>query len=103
MIETLIWVVVGLSAVNLALLGVVLVRLIGKNAAGEAVQDGLRSLREDVAKSDREIRNEIRASQETTANTLVKTVGELGATQGAPYQERNRCNRHTDSVQRKAS
>lgn len=81
MIETLIWVVVGLSAANLMLLALVLARLIGKSAAWVAVQDGLRSVREEVARSDREIRNEIRTSQETTANTLVKTVGELGATQ----------------------
>ena len=83
MIQTFIWVAVGLSAIILALLGLVLMRLASmhKDNRKQTAQDELRSLREDVVRSDREIRNEIRASQETTANTLVKTVGELGATQ----------------------
>ena len=83
MVQTLIWVTVGLSVVNLALLGLTLIRLASmkKDNLKQTTHDELRSLRDAVTRSDREIRNEIRASQETTANTLVKTVAELGATQ----------------------
>ena len=83
MVQTLIWVTVGLSVVNLALLGLTLIRLASmkKDNLKQTTHDELRSLRDAVTRSDREIRNEIRASQETTANTLVKTVGELGSTQ----------------------
>lgn len=83
MVQTLIWVAVSLSAVNLLLLFLMLMRLASmrKDNSKQTAQDELRSLREQLTRSDREIRNEIRASQETTANTLVKTVGELGATQ----------------------
>ena len=81
MVQTLIWVTVGLSVVNLALLGLTLIRLASmkKDNLKQTTHDELRSLRDAVTRSDREIRNEIRASQETTANTLVKTVGELGS------------------------
>ncbi len=83
MIQIGIWCVGALSLLNLALIILALKQMtdLRKEKADQAVQDELRSLRDDVVRSDREIRNEIRASQVTTANTLVKTIGELGETQ----------------------
>ena len=83
MIQIGIWCVGALSLLNLVLIILALKRMtdLRKEKGEQAVQDELRSLRDDVARSDREIRNEIRASQVTTANTLVKTIGELGETQ----------------------
>ena len=83
MIQIGIWCVGALSLLNLVLIILALKQMtdLRKEKADQAVQDELRSLRDDVVRSDREIRNEIRASQVTTANTLVKTIGELGETQ----------------------
>ena len=83
MIQIGIWCVGALSLLNLVLIILALKRMtdLRKEKGEQAVQDELRSLRDDVARSDRELRNEIRASQVTTANTLVKTIGELGETQ----------------------
>ena len=83
MIQIGIWCVGALSAPNLVLIILALKRMtdLRKEKGEHAVQDELRSLRDDVVRSDRKIRNEIRASQVTTANTLVKTIGELGETQ----------------------
>ncbi len=78
-----IWCVGALSLLNLVLIILALKRIADsrKDKDDQTIQDELRSLRDDVARSDREIRNEIRTSQVTTANTLVKTIGELGETQ----------------------
>ena len=83
MIQIGIWFLGALSVLNLVLIILALKRMtdLRKEKGDQTVQDELRSLREDVTRSDREIRNEIRASQVTTANTLVKTIGELGETQ----------------------
>ena len=83
MIQIGIWCVGALSLLNLVLIILALRRMthIRKENGDQTVQDELRTLRDDVSRSDREIRNEIRASQATTANTLVKTIGELGETQ----------------------
>ncbi len=83
MIQIGIWFLGALSVLNLVLIVLALKRMtdLRKEKGDQTVQDELRSLREDVTRSDREIRNEIRASQVTTANTLVKTIGELGETQ----------------------
>ena len=78
-----IWCLGALSLLNLVLIILALKRIADsrKDKDDQTIQDELRSLRDDVARSDREIRNEIRTSQVTTANTLVKTIGELGETQ----------------------
>ena len=78
-----IWCVGALSLLNLVLIILALKRMADskKDKDNQTIQDELRSLRDDVSRSDREIRNEIRTSQVTTANTLVKTIGELGETQ----------------------
>ena len=83
MIQIGMWGAAALSVVNLAVLVLVLKRLASmqKDNTQQWGKDELGALRDEVSRSDREIRNEIRASQETTANTLVKTVGELGETQ----------------------
>ena len=83
MIHIGIWCVGALSLLNLVLIILALRRMthIRKENGDQTIQDELRSLRDDVTRSDREIRNEIRTSQVTTANTLVKTIGELGETQ----------------------
>ena len=82
MIQIVIWGVVGLSLCNLALLVLVLKRLtfMEKDTAKQTGQDEFRSLREEVFRSEREIRNEIRTSQETTVNTLVMNIGEFSKT-----------------------
>ncbi len=83
MIQIGIWFLGALSVLNLVLIILALKRMtdLRKEKGDQTIQDELRSLRDDVARSDREIRNEIRTSQVTTANTLVKTIGELGETQ----------------------
>ncbi len=83
MIQIGIWCVGALSLLNLVLIILTLKRMADsrKDKDDQTIQDELRSLRDDVTRSDREIRNEIRTSQVTTANTLVKTIGELGETQ----------------------
>ena len=78
-----IWCIGALSLLNLALIILALKRMSDNNKDNDdqTIKGELSSLRDDVARSDREIRNEIRTSQVTTANTLVKTIGELGETQ----------------------
>ena len=82
MSQIMIWVVVGFSVFNLVLLVLVLKQLAftKKNKSQDMVQNELRSLREEVSRSEREIRNEIRDSQGTTANTLVTNIGEFSNT-----------------------
>ncbi len=82
MIQIVIWIVVGLSVLNLVLLAIVLKRLASKkdDSVEQVGQDEFRFLREEVSRSEREIRNEIRASQETTANTLVTNISEFSKT-----------------------
>ena len=82
MVQIVIWVVAGLSAFNLVILVLVLKRLafIKTDAAEQAGQDEFQSFREEMSRSEREIRNEIRASQETTANTLMMNIGEFSKT-----------------------
>ena len=43
-------------------------------------QDELQSLHEEVSRSEREIRSEVRSTQESTASTLVVNIGELSKT-----------------------
>ncbi|MDE0187415.1 MAG: DNA recombination protein RmuC [Candidatus Poribacteria bacterium] len=80
MIETLIWVVVGLLlAVNLVL--VLRILYLMKNTDSEkgekAVQDEMRSLRNEVARSEREIRDEVRKGHDTTTKMLMGNIGEF--------------------------
>ena len=80
MIQTLIWVAVGLSAVNLALLGLMLMRMASmqKDNRKQTAQDELRSLREEVSRSEREIRDEVRKGHDTTTKMLMGNIGEFG-------------------------
>ena len=82
MIQIVIWIAVGLSAFNLVLLAIVLKRLafIKKDTTEQIGQDEFRSLCDEVSRLEREIRNEIRTTQETTTNTLVTNIGEFSNT-----------------------
>ena len=77
--SNLIWVVVSLSAFNLGLLIIVLKRLafMEKDEAEHTGQDELRSLREEVSRAEREVKEEVRVSQRTTTDTLVRNIGEF--------------------------
>lgn len=82
MIQIEIWSVVVLSLVNLALLILMLKRFasIRENEIKGSEQGELRFLREEVSRSEREIRSEVRTSQEAITNTLVMNIGELSKT-----------------------
>ena len=71
-----------LSLVNLTLLVLVLKRFasIGKNAEGGSEQDELRTLRQEVSRSEQEVRSEVRTSQKTITDMLVTSVSELSKT-----------------------
>ena len=79
MIQIVIWIVVSLSAFNLVLLIIVLKRLafMEKDEAEHTGQDELRSLREEVSRAEREVKEEVRVSQRTTTDTLVRNIGEF--------------------------
>ena len=73
-----------LVAVVLALSNLVVLILIFKRFASLKTvnnrQDELHSLQEEVSRSEREIRSEVRSTQESTANTLAVNIGELSKT-----------------------
>lgn len=71
-----------LSLVNLTLLVLVLKRFasIGKDAEGGSDQDELRALRQEVSRSEQEVRSEVRTSQKTITDMLVTSVSELSKT-----------------------
>ena len=71
-----------LSLVNLTLLVLVLKRFasISKDEAVGSEQDELRALREEVSRSEKEVRSEVRTSQKTITDMLVTSVSELSKT-----------------------
>ena len=73
-----------LVAVVLSLSNLVVLILIFKRFASLKTvnnrQDELHSLQEEVSRSEREIRSEVRSTQESTANTLAVNIGELSKT-----------------------
>jgi len=71
-----------LSLANLILLVLVLKRFasIGKDAEGGSEQDELRALRQEVSRSEQEVRSEVRTSQKTITDMLVTSVSELSKT-----------------------
>ena len=73
---------VVLSLVNLTLLVLVLKRFasISKDEAVGSEQDELRALREEVSRSEKEVRSEVRTSQKTITDMLVTSVSELSKT-----------------------
>ncbi len=79
MIQIGIWSVVVLSLVNLTLLILMLKRFasIRENEIEGSEQGELRFLREEVSRSYREVRSEVRTSQEAITNILVMNIGEL--------------------------
>ena len=81
MIQIVISIAVGLlSAINFVLLIQVLKRLtlMEKDEAEDVVQNELRSLREEVSRSEREVKEEIRAGQRTITDTLVRNIEAFG-------------------------
>ena len=82
MIQIGIWSVVTLSLVNLTLLILMLKRFasIRENKVEDSEQGELRSLREEVSRSEREVRSEVRTSQQAITNTLVMSISELSKT-----------------------
>ena len=82
MIQIGIWGAVVLSLSNLVMLILMLKRLasIETDKVESKGQDELHSLREEVSRSEREVRSEVRTTQEATVNTLVMNIGELSKT-----------------------
>ena len=81
MIQIVISIAIGLlSAINLVLLVQVLKRLtlMERDEAEDVVQNELRSLREEVSRPEREVKEEVRASQRTTTDTLVRNIEAFG-------------------------
>ena len=73
---------VVLSLVNLTLLVLVLKRFasISKDEEGASDQGELRALREEVSRSEQEIRSEVRTSQKAITDILLTSVSELSKT-----------------------
>ena len=73
---------VVLSLINLTLLVLVLKRFasISKDEEGGSEQDELRALRQEVSRSEQEVRSEVRTSQKTIIDMLVTSVSELSKT-----------------------
>ena len=71
-----------LSLVNLTLLVLVLKRFasISKDDGESSDQDELRALRQEVSRSEQEVRDEVRTSQKTITDMLVTSVSELSKT-----------------------
>ena len=82
MIQIGMWIAVVLSLSNLVVLILMLKRLtsIETGKVENGGQDELRFLREEVSRSEREVRSEVRVTHEATANTLVMNIGELSKT-----------------------
>ncbi len=82
MIQIGMWIAVVLSLSNLVVLILMLKRLtsIETGKVENGGQDELRFLREEVSRSEQEVRSEVRVTHEATANTLVMNIGELSKT-----------------------
>ena len=79
MSEIGILVAVVLSISNLVVLILIFKRFASLKTVNNR-QDELHSLQEEVSRSEREIRSEVRSTQESTANTLAVNIGELSKT-----------------------
>ena len=73
---------VVLSLVNLTLLILMLKRFasISKDEEGGSEQDELRALRQEVSRSEQEVRSEVRTSQKAITDMLLTSVSELSKT-----------------------
>ncbi|MDE0503526.1 MAG: DNA recombination protein RmuC [Candidatus Poribacteria bacterium] len=83
MIQTVILGVVALlSIASLGFIVLVLQRLkvIGEAQSEHSAQNELRSLREEISRSEKEIRDEVRNTQAATTTTLVTNIGEFSST-----------------------
>ncbi len=82
------WVGLTLSAVSIVLLIFILRKLKGDINAGveQAVREELRTGREESTKASRDLREEVSAGQKSSVDTLVKTIGEMGKSQGGQLE-----------------
>ena len=79
MIQIGIWSAVILSLVNLALLVLVFKRFtsLKKDEGADADPDELHTLRQEMSRSEQEVRAEVRSSQKTITDMLLTSIGEL--------------------------
>ena len=77
------WARFAFLTVSAILLIIVLIRMRsdGSSKIEQAVRDELRFGREESAKSARDLREEVSASQKNVVDTMVKTIGEMGKSQ----------------------
>ena len=84
MIQIGIWSAVILSLVNLTLLVLVFKRFtslsLKKDDGTDANPDELHALRQEMSRSEQEVRAEVRASQKTITDMLLTSIGELSKT-----------------------
>ena len=82
MIQIGIWSAVILSLVNLSLLVLVFKRFVSqkKDKGIDADPDELHALRQEMSRSEQEVRAEVRASQKTITDMLLTSIGELSKT-----------------------
>ena len=71
-----------LSLVNLVLLVLILKRFasISKDDREGSEQEELRALRQEVSRSEQEVRSEVRTSQKAITDTLLTSIAELSKT-----------------------
>ncbi|MGD8981822.1 MAG: DNA recombination protein RmuC [Desulfobacterales bacterium] len=83
MTDTFMWARFVLLAISALLLIFALIRMRsdGGSKIEQAVRDELRFGREESAKSSRDLREEVSASQKNIVDTMVKTIGEMGKSQ----------------------
>ena len=83
MTDIFMWARFVLLAVSVMLLILALIRMRsdGGSKIEDAVRDELRFGREESAKSARDLREEVSASQKNIVDTMVKTIGEMGKSQ----------------------
>ncbi len=84
------WVALGLGAVNLALLVILLVRSSTSGSAQDSLRDELRVSREELARSARESREELSASLAAANATLSANLTALGEMQRAQLDSVNK-------------
>jgi DNA recombination protein RmuC len=82
MIETLLWTILGITALTAVLAITSLVRASrGFQGAGKEVREELRAAREEARGAGKELREEVSASQKSTSDTLSKALEGMGKAQ----------------------
>ncbi len=92
MIDALILLGPALSALSIVLLIIILILILRRLKADanarleQAVREELRTGRGESAQSSRDLREEVSAAQKSSVDTLVKTIGEMGKSQGGQLE-----------------